>query len=604
MKPTTSTGGCLLAPLLIPGLLDADTIRWRQHVDGDWNDGTRWTNLTSGAFPVVPGPEDAVDISQFYVTSTQAVVSLTHDMYPGGVTNLSWLLSSAYSSIARSYQLLASGTAGSPLRIHLTGPAANTLRISRGHELVLNHVALTISGAIDHSLYVRDRIASLPFTMRTEQTDIVIPDAPAGKGFYLTSDGYMSNDPQYFGRVSMSGGSLTVTNPAGSALLTLAGAAPGEGFTLTADTITALWLSNTLFTVNDASALSFVRFRVNNAELTATSQISRVLLIDDGARVEFNGGFFAVSNVDYGAIVAGRTGTAMIVNGATGTIGTVTMRNNNVSYEPVQFIVSNGTVTIDNVYLGASTQERNFQEFRMAGGSAQVLGSTILGRDNLNTRHGSGLLTFTDGAFESGNVTIGTLYADGYYEQTGGTATITNLLTLRTDTSTYGASQFVVGSNATLTLTGPGFAKAGTTAWLAGLLTPTNLAFAGSLVFAPASGVMNQTLLAFGQDVGNDRAGLTNDFAMATLDLSALDGEETLTVTPAGNQTPNALYIKKLLGLTPATAAARLISDLSLYYDPLDSPTLGPGQTISLTGGGYLIALPSPRTLGTLMQIL
>jgi hypothetical protein len=115
--------------------------------------------------------------------------------------------------------------------------------------------------------------------------------------------------------------------------------------------------------------------------------------------------------------------------------------------------------------------------------------------------------------------------------------------------------------------------------------------------------VTNQTLLAFGQAVGNDRAGLTNAFAMGTLDLSALDGVETLTVTNAGNFTPNALYIGKLLGLTPATAPARIKSALTLYYDPIGSPALGPDQSISLTGGGLLVALQGKKANGSLILI-
>jgi hypothetical protein len=58
-----------------------------------------------------------------------------------------------------------------------------------------------------------------------------------------------------------------------------------------------------------------------------------------------------------------------------------------------------------------------------------------------------------------------------------------------------------------------------------------------------------------------------------------------------------------MTGLTPAAAAAQLNSALTIYYDPDTSPELGPGLSISLTGGGLLNALPSGRGAGVLMLI-
>jgi hypothetical protein len=208
------------------------------------------------------------------------------------------------------------------------------------------------------------------------------------------------------------------------------------------------------------------------------------------------------------------------------------------------------------------------------------------------------------GTLSCGSLIVGrSANADGYYKQTGGTATIGNTVTLYTESATYGTRQFVVATNATLILNGPGFVKSGTNAWPSSLLTPGNLDFSGTCVFDPAPGVTNMSLLAFGDDVGPAREGLALPFALGTLDISALDGAERLTVKAAGNELTNALYVARLPGLTPAAAAAQLNSALTIYYDPDASPTLGQGLSINLTGGGRLVALPSGRTPGVVILI-
>jgi hypothetical protein len=208
------------------------------------------------------------------------------------------------------------------------------------------------------------------------------------------------------------------------------------------------------------------------------------------------------------------------------------------------------------------------------------------------------------GTLSCRSLTVGrSANADGYYKQTGGTTTIGNAISLLTESATYGTRQFVVSTNATLILKGPGFVKSGATAWSTNLWNPGNLDFSGTFIFDPAPGVTNMNLLAFGQNVGATRVGLDSPYAMGTLDLSALDGAEKLTILAAGNEPTNALYVGRMTGLTPAAAAAQLNSALTIYYDPDTSPELGPGLSISLTGGGLLNALPSGRGAGVLMLI-
>jgi hypothetical protein len=95
--------------------------------------------------------------------------------------------------------------------------------------------------------------------------------------------------------------------------------------------------------------------------------------------------------------------------------------------------------------------------------------------------------------------------------------------------------------------------------------------------------------LAFGADLGPVLAAVAvTNFPVVTLDLSGVDGAEQVTVSAAGNYTPNALYISNLLGVTPANAATVLDSSINVYYDDGLNLALS-SLTFPLDSGGFLL---------------
>ena len=142
----------------------------------------------------------------------------------------------------------------------------------------------------------------------------------------------------------------------------------------------------------------------------------------------------------------------------------------------------------------------------------------------------------------------------------------------------------------------------GSLPWCGDLLAESNLVFLGTVVCDPAPGITNTTLLAFGSDLGPvERTIASTNYLLGSLDLTAVSGDERITIQPAGNADTNALYLGTLTGVTPATAASRLTSTIRLYYDDRANPVLE-GQTIDLDGGGELTPF-NRATRGTLLLI-
>jgi len=111
-----------------------------------------------------------------------------------------------------------------------------------------------------------------------------------------------------------------------------------------------------------------------------------------------------------------------------------------------------------------------------------------------------------------------------------------------------------------------------------------------------------------GADLGQTRAGYTDNFAWGSLDLTG----QTLTLVD-GNDTPGgALYVGRLLGVTLSGNTVTDIlgsNGLNIYYDLFLNPELG-GLTYDLAGGGWLapvagefLALNRDRQLGQTMDI-
>jgi hypothetical protein len=257
-----------------------------------------------------------------------------------------------------------------------------------------------------------------------------------------------------------------------------------------------------------------------------------------------------------------------------------------------------------NIHMGTRREPSYNPEWaiRIFGGSLTVSNTIRVGTYVISPGgdpHGK--LKMYGGLLSVSNLYVG--YpgnANGYYNQTGGTNTVTGILTLQATNAGYACQQFVVGSNATLILKGRGISKEGAGAWSTNLLTDANLSFAGRTVYDPV-GVNVQTNYGFGKDVGAVVDGLANLGAVGTWDLSALDGAELLKVLAAGNETTNAVYVRSLIGPTDGLPSNHLQSAVNIYYDPRYSSSFS-SPDILLSGNGRLKAMRITAA-GTLMRI-
>lgn len=226
---------------------------------------------------------------------------------------------------------------------------------------------------------------------------------------------------------------------------------------------------------------------------------------------------------------------------------------------------------------------------------------------------GNGMLGILGGSYQGTNMDIGCLVTgdvhtgvadpDGYYWQTGGSAKFSGLITFYSNTNGLngcGAMQFVVGSNAVMTLTGAGMAMGGGGPWVLDFNSETNFDTRGTLVFSP-EGVETQTLLAFAEESGADVAMTTNHLAVGTLDLRPLVAAgKTLDIAPAGNFGTNAVYVRSLRMGNPANPGAYFTasgnspeSQIYVYYDYQRSDARC-GAVFS-DGHGALIPVNVPR---------
>jgi hypothetical protein len=244
----------------------------------------------------------------------------------------------------------------------------------------------------------------------------------------------------------------------------------------------------------------------------------------------------------------------------------------------------------------------------LSSGSLAIADRMVIGRSVGfgNNVRGAGTFQMTGGTMSVGDVLVGNRIGaneggSGYYDQSGGNATINGTMTLlrrnSASGSDYGARELSVAGNTSLTFTGPGMAIG--TGSDFGLLTNVNLS--GTIIFNPTS-TTTPTLLAFDTDQGaslgslEDVAAFFSTQGIGTLDLTALDGAELLTVLPSGIVPNGALYVNALVGLDAAEVAAHFDSSLNVYYNAASSPLLL-GQTFSLNLGGTLqpLELPAPE---------
>lgn len=338
---------------------------------------------------------------------------------------------------------------------------------------------------------------------------------------------------------------------------------------------------------------------VINGNATSSFIVSTSNVFSD-AKVELNGGNIAFGNVLMTGYFQDSVGkTQFKVQGATVTASQVSMDRTGGGQGGALLEVSSGSLTCATGEYGYRViPAGEFFAVRVKGtGRLSYTSQARFGVMN----DGGGLLEVQGGIFEARNLSIGTSGGKGWYNQTGGTATITGTLTLSTDsdagTVDNGTRQFVVGNGATMVMTGAGMAKSGTLDWITSFTAAGNLHLGGTLRFAPDPSVMNQNLLAFGADTGTTAG--ANSFLVGVLDLTTLPGAgATLTVLPSGTFDNNALYVNNLLGLTPADVGTHIVSTVPVYYDSKLNPIFQYG-TYTLTGGGLFqpFNVPEPTSL-------
>jgi hypothetical protein len=587
--------------------LRAETLNWVTNSSGNWNAPARWitTNVPDTVTEVAIVFSLGGTTGPYYVTNSGS-------LYPTGLTNGGLSIGNAnYATVGRGMYLVASNLDWT------MGDAANPgYFLSRYAYSQFNEVNLNLRGARpDYALYLINSGEGKEWSLVATNSTITIADGVAknsdtAPAALLVSGNYGDKPGATTPGLSMTGGGLTVTNSTTNAAIQVQG---GYIFGSVTSRVARLWLKDTTLTADKLFLSSSCHFRFDAASASGNSRISNELrYYTGGGRADLLSGALTIGKITV-AINCSVSNAPLEqaaflnVSGATVNVSgdlewsSGGFHDNNAPWE---IKVWSGSVSANNLLIGGKNIPRGQYAMYLFGGSVAVSNDLWLGWFSAMTRHGSGLLEMSGGTLSCGSLIVGrSANADGYYKQTGGTATIGNTVTLYTESATYGTRQFVVATNATLILNGPGFVKSGTNAWPSSLLTPGNLDFSGTCVFDPAPGVTNMSLLAFGDDVGPAREGLALPFALGTLDISALDGAERLTVKAAGNELTNALYVARLPGLTPAAAAAQLNSALTIYYDPDASPTLGQGLSINLTGGGRLVALPSGRTPGVVILI-
>lgn len=378
-------------------------------------------------------------------------------------------------------------------------------------------------------------------------------------------------------------------------------------------------LTNTVLDVDQIGAgrSATSHFILDNSGITGVgnaSTIGQLNVLDNSVGSEIRGG-----DVEIGRVFFERTNTGSTELTVTG--GNVTVTNdvlmnsnatNKTSLGRFQLLeVDGGSLSVGgDLIVGYQTDNasdaKGNTEVRLTSGSLNVDGRMILGRLTAfgNSQRSPGTFVMTGGTLTADDVEIGRRAGgadggSGYWDQTGGDATISGTMTLLQSNSlgegTYGARELTVAGSSTLTFTGPGMAIGTGTDF--SLLTTVDLS--GTIIVNPIS-TTTPTLLAFDDDLGGafDSEDDINTFFAAgngvgTLDLNGLNGSEVLTVTPSGNVATNAMYINALVGLSASEVLSLLDSPINLYYNPANSPLLL-SQTFDLNGGGTLQPLTLP----------
>lgn len=421
-------------------------------------------------------------------------------------------------------------------------------------------------------------------TADNSSTVIVSQTASGGNGLVLGKGA----------KLFMNGGRLIATNAALNSITQIgspSGAFAGYG---------TLAVTNTLLNLNTLQVLEGSVYLANSG-LTETNTFRGVTLgqsLGAVSRFTVEGGnysslFLQLSGAPApaggpGPVFTNR-GAHWVVSGSISLGGSVANAN---------YILDGGTNRVNR--LGAESGK-----VVVTAGSGQTSTFTVVNGGLLTANGGTGSASDQDGfivnAFPGGsavfrlidgtvvvtnaNGTLGTgrfLVNNGVYDQQSGLV-IADRLAL-------GASlqSFTVDSDAELRLRGAAALSN------ASLLSVSNsFRFDGKLTLTPASGVITQTLMLAGLDLGGNVLGYSNNFSIGDLDLSAFSAANRLLLQ-SQHAAPNpALYV----GAISANATNQLISSFTVYYLPELNQDLyfgAPQGTYALTGGGFLMPIPEP----------
>jgi hypothetical protein len=576
---------------------------------GDWNDPNHWdagvpdTATETANYTTVINPQNGPH-----------TIALNEAMYPGGLVSGSITFNTGNVGIGntRFIQIDAKGV-NSPLSWTVGSATAPGKMNFRRHMLNLDNVQLNFAGTPGSTPLtlagVTESLTPNPQEWNLDATNstVSILAAPAGAtdaGISVTSGGGMR----------MNGGTLTVTNAAQDAKISILGV---EG-----SFHSRLNLKDTQLTTNAFEVTGTGNFTFDGTNAVGPSSISNQLLVTAG-EVNLAGGTLNAGSVSMNFPNTNNTGTVNVTGATLNVTGAFDIQSTSttpVGAFPSTLNISAGTVSAAGMEVGGSSADKGAFGINLSGsGSLAVSGTLLLGYDLASNRHGAGTIVMTGGSLGASTLKVGAARGSnpnsrGYYEQTGGSSSFGSVVLNRDDLtpSGYGTQQFVVGAGATMNITGAGFSQIGTGDWHADD-TPGNLDFSGKLVFNPSSPI-TQTLLAFGDDQGvyeliadDLTPAILDNYGIGTLDLSHLNGSEKLWVSAAGNFATNALYVNALVGLSSGNVADLLDSPIDIFYNTAHSPGLL-GLTYQLNSGGSLVPLtaivPAPEPSSSLLLSL
>jgi hypothetical protein len=602
--------GCAIA-------FTSQTTLWAVGVNTWITGNSNWTDAAHWSQAAVPGSAGHTDDEVQMMTTGTGTIVLDHTMFPGGL-NVKSITGQLFNSGSAPTILDASGTAGNRLTINLGNigsPSDRVAYVANRQKWTLDFVDVNIDATglsgtgSTHGigLFVEgnDRIPDSPNIVATDSTINIsnassVPNLSSSYNLGLYIGGNDRSGAQLF----MTRGALSVLNGSNNAGIVIGSQGSGELNSGKGNAI--LNLKDTVFTGNQMRLVNSAEFIFDNAGAIAPSSLSGSVEINSNGKVELIGGQIGFGSVAWTSTIGD---TRFLVEGANATVGSANFNQANGTLK-----VSSGKLTINSLEINAG--DSNAVE--LVGGETVVTGTLGIGQqpNSGNPANGrTGILQMSGGTLSTQDVRLGQLNGDGRWQQTGGTATVAGTFYLGLtgpDGRTKGARELSVGANATLKLTGAGFAKldhggnGGRAFVLDQWQTP------GTLKFSPGTGITDQTLYTFGTEDALPTFSDTSEIAafvqahsgIGTLDMVDFNGSEMLTVLASSSASSDALYVNALLGLTPTTVADHLDSMLNIYYNDSASPGLN-GQTYALNSGGFLIAMivpvPAPEPTSLLL---